>query len=199
VLIEKRLQAGIRDGSITVLLRRWRRRQVSAGNVYRTPVGRVLVESVEQVAVSRIRRGDAVAAGYRTIAEAVADLRGDPSDPVYLLRLRHVDEPDPRELLANDVELSTSDTAAITQRLDRWDRSSSYGAWTEETLEIIRRRPAVRAGDLAAELGREMLPFKVDVRKLKNLGLTLSLEVGYRLSPRGEAYLRLREPRTRTD
>jgi hypothetical protein len=31
--------------------------------------------------------------------------------------------------------------------------------------------------------------FKVHVRKLKNLGLTLSLPVGYRLSPRGEEYL----------
>jgi hypothetical protein len=28
------------------------------------------------------------------------------------------------------------------------------------------------------------------VRKLKELGLTESLPVGYRLSPRGEAYLR---------
>ena len=33
-----------------------------------------------------------------------------------------------------------------------------------------------------------MLPFKRNVRKLKELGLTESLEVGYRLSPRGEAY-----------
>jgi hypothetical protein len=48
----------------------------------------------------------------------------------------------------------------------------------------------VRAGDLAVELGREREPFKIDVRKLKNLGLTTSLEVGYRLSPRGEAYWR---------
>ena len=45
------------------------------------------------------------------------------------------------------------------------------------------------AADLAATFGRETQPFKLDVRKLKNLGLTLSLEVGYRLSPRGEAYL----------
>lgn len=195
MLIEKRLQAGIRDGSITAMLRRWRRLQVTAGNVYRTPAGRVLVESVERVPISRIRRADAVAAGYRTVAEAVADLRGDPADPVYLLRLRHVDEPDPREVLAHDGELSTSDAAAITRRLERLDHSSTHGPWTEETLEIIRRRPAVRAGDLAAELGREMHPFKVDVRKLKNLGLTLSLEVGYRLSPRGEAYLSRRRPR----
>ena len=36
---------------------------------------------------------------------------------------------------------------------------------------------------------RERLPFKADVRKLKNLGLTISLGVGYELSPRGQAYL----------
>ena len=50
----------------------------------------------------------------------------------------------------------------------------------------------MRAGDLADEVGRERLPFKADVRKLKNLGLTISLGVGYRLSPRGEAYLAAR-------
>ena len=57
-------------------------------------------------------------------------------------------------------------------------------------LRTIAARPATRAADLAASFGRETQPFKLDVRKLKNLGLTLSLEVGYRLSPRGEAYLR---------
>ena len=43
--------------------------------------------------------------------------------------------------------------------------------------------------DLAARLGRERLDFKTDVRKLKALGLTESLTVGYRLSPRGMAWL----------
>jgi hypothetical protein len=38
-------------------------------------------------------------------------------------------------------------------------------------------------------VGRETAPFKLDVRKLKNLGLTISLEVGYELSPRGQAFL----------
>jgi hypothetical protein len=192
VLIERRLHAGIRDGTVTVLFRRWRRRQVTPGSVYRTAAGRVIVESVNEVSLARIRQADALAAGYRTVAEAVADLRGDESDPVYLLRLRYVDEPDPREALANDADLSTSDVEEIGRRLARMDRSATRGPWTEETLDIIRRRPAVRAGDLAEELGRDMLPFKVDVRKLKNLGLTLSLEKGYRISPRGEAYLRLR-------
>ena len=68
-------------------------------------------------------------------------------------------------------------------RLARLDRASSHGAWTTEVLQTIAARPAVRAADLAAGFGRETQPFKLDVRKLKNLGLTLSLEVGYRLSP----------------
>jgi hypothetical protein len=55
-------------------------------------------------------------------------------------------------------------------------------------LDLIARNPGVRAPDLAAGLGLETLPFKRDVRKLKELGLTESLEVGYRLSPRGQAY-----------
>jgi hypothetical protein len=43
--------------------------------------------------------------------------------------------------------------------------------------------------DLADHLGRDKLPFKADVRRLKALGLTESLETGYRLSPRGKAIM----------
>ena len=35
----------------------------------------------------------------------------------------------------------------------------------------------------------EKLKFKQDVRRLKELGLTESLDIGYQLSPRGEAVL----------
>lgn len=192
MLIEQRLWAGIQDGSITVMFRRWKRRQVTAGNTYRTAAGRIVVDEVVEITPSRIRSADARAAGYRSVAEAVADLRGTPGDPVFLLRLHPAADEDPRTSLANNAELSTEDVAAITARLARLDAASAYGPWTEETLAIIQKRPEVRAGDLATELGREKLPFKLDVRKLKNLGLTLSLLVGYRLSPRGEAYLRLR-------
>ena len=100
-----------------------------------------------------------------------------------------VDEPDPRATLAADAALSDEDRAEIDRRLDRLDRASSHGPWTRDTLRLIERMPAIRAGDLADEVGRERLPFKTDVRKLKNLGLTISLGVGYELSPRGQAYL----------
>ena len=54
---------------------------------------------------------------------------------------------------------------------------------------LIEARPATLAADLATSVGRERAPFKNDVRKLKELGLTESLDVGYRLSPRGRAFL----------
>jgi hypothetical protein len=77
----------------------------------------------------------------------------------------------------------------VTQRLRRLDAASRHGAWTRTVLCLIRDRPGVRAADLAAAVARERLDFKADVRKLKELGLTESLEVGYRLSPRGRAVL----------
>jgi hypothetical protein len=64
------------------------------------------------------------------------------------------------------------------------------GPWTYEVLRAIGDNPGLRAPDLAASFGRETLPFKRDVRKLKELGLTISLEIGYRLSERGEAVLK---------
>jgi hypothetical protein len=70
------------------------------------------------------------------------------------------------------------------------DRASHEGPWTRRFLEMIARRPAVRAPDLAASIGWETPVFKRYVRKLKELGLTESLEVGYRISPRGEAVLK---------
>ena len=68
-------------------------------------------------------------------------------------------------------------------------RAASAGPWTAATLALIKEHPARRAPDLAEMVGRETKPFKLDVRKLKNLGLTKSLKIGYELSPRGAAYL----------
>ena len=70
-----------------------------------------------------------------------------------------------------------------------WTGAATTDPGRRATLAMIATRPGVRAADLAASVGRERLAFKADVRKLKALGLTLSLEVGYRLSPRGRAYL----------
>ncbi|MGH3676257.1 MAG: hypothetical protein ACRDU5_11075 [Mycobacterium sp.] len=76
---------------------------------------------------------------------------------------------------------------SITLVLRRWDAGSP---WTCRYLEMIAANEAVRAPDLAARVGLDTLRFKRRVRQLKGLGLTISLDVGYRISPRGRAYLR---------
>jgi hypothetical protein len=91
-----------------------------------------------------------------------------------------------------DTKLSADDVATLSARLEKMDRLSQHGPWTEETLDVIRRRPQVAASKLAPELGRERKPFKADVRKLKKLGLTLSFGVGYEISPRGKVFLKKR-------
>jgi hypothetical protein len=69
------------------------------------------------------------------------------------------------------------------------DQSSGHGAWTATTLRLIDKYPARRAPDLAASQRRDPLVFTRDVLRLKQLGLTENLEIGYRLSPRGRAIL----------
>jgi hypothetical protein len=96
---------------------------------------------------------------------------------------------DSRIALRKDDKLDAAALAEIAARLDRFDKAARDGAWTRQTLAMIAKRPGERAPNLAADQGRETLAFKRDVRKLKELGLTESLEVGYRLSPRGRAFL----------
>jgi hypothetical protein len=180
---------GIAAGSITLAFRRWQRSTVVAGRPYRTGGGRVEVLAVAEIDPGSISEEDARMAGHKSAAEIREQLRGDESWPVFRIHFRKLDEPDPREVLANDADLAPQDIAAIGARLERLDRASKHGPWTLRYLELIAEQPAVRAPDLAASVGRETHPFKLDVRKLKNLGLTISLNPGYRLSPRGWAYL----------
>lgn len=189
MLISMRYREGIENGTITLTFRRWKRPQVVAANTYRTAAGRVVVDAIDVVDPDRITNADAKRAGFASRTELMAELRGTPDLPTYRIRLHAAPGPDPRAVLAQTAELSADDLADLRRRLERLDRAGPRGPWTTDVLQVIAARPAVRAADLAASFGRETQPFKLDVRKLKNLGLTLSLDVGYRLSARGEAYL----------
>jgi hypothetical protein len=177
--------AAIAAGEITVAFRRWKRPMAKAGGTQQTPVGVLAFEAVDRV--DDITPADARRAGFPDPAAAWTTLRGREGD-LYRIELR-LAGPDPRVALRAEAALGEADGAEISARLARLDRASRHGPWTEVTLRAIAAAPGTRAADLAAAFGRERLPFKADVRKLKALGLTESLEVGYRLSPRGRAYL----------
>lgn len=181
--------SAIADGRITAAIRRWKRPTVRTGGTLVTPVGVLAIDSVDRLDDEQLLTDDAAeAAGWGSAAEALASPHLRRDGDLYVVRF-HVQGEDPRIALRQDTDLSAEELADVATRLERMDRRATDGPWTRRVMELIRERPAVRAGDLADELGRERLPFKADVRKLKALGLTESLEVGYRLSPRGEAVL----------
>jgi hypothetical protein len=78
---------------------------------------------------------------------------------------------------------------AILKKLASLDKHSAIGPWTKKVLTAIGRHPEEKAGDLAVAMHMDKDWLKLNVRKLKNLGLTESMKIGYRLSPRGEEVL----------
>lgn len=198
LLFTKRFHAGLVDGSVTITFRRWEKPHVKVGGRYRChPIGVLEVLAVEQVSVKSIGDDDARAAGFEARAELVAfmatakEAKLTPDTLVYRVALKHGGDGDRVEIALND-QLTPADVKAIAEKLARMD---AKGPWTKKTLALIDKHPRIAASQLAAKVGRETLEFKVDVRKLKKLGLTQSFEVGYEISPRGRAYLAAKKKR----
>jgi hypothetical protein len=188
MLFKARFYPGIVDGSITRTFRRWKRLQVVPGNRYRQPFGEVEVVSAEEVDARSITAHDAKLAGYGSRDDLIAQLAEYRDGTLYRIDFRFVGA-DRRVALRQKDDLSEADIDALMKRMTRLDRASSHGAWTRQALELIDSKPAVVSTVLAAEMGLERPVFKLDIRKLKESGLTESLEVGYRLSPRGKRLL----------
>jgi hypothetical protein len=181
---------GIADGSITVTVRTWTKPQAKTGGRYR--VAGMLLEAtdVRQVAAGDLTDADAVAAGEASLPRLLTRL-GDPSPDrlVWRVEFRFVGRDDRAER-REQADVGEDEIAALRLRLDRLDARSTTGPWTRTTLRLIQQYPGIVSTALARHAQQERPAFKINVRKLKELGLTESLEVGYRLSPRGEVVLR---------
>jgi hypothetical protein len=188
VLIPPATAAAIMDGSVTLAFRRWDRPRMRAGSTQRTAAGVVEVVDVTEVDPGDISDEDAAAAGVPSRERLLRLLDRRAGAHVFRMRVRAAG-PDPRVALRDRADLTAEERKELDIRLDRWDAARADGPWTRTVLRLVAERPGVRAPDLAASLGRETLSFKRDVRRLKELGLTHSLAVGYELSPRGRAYL----------
>lgn len=189
VLINRATAEGIADGIITLVLRSWDAPRAKAGGTQRTQAGTIRIDDVaEHPRGYRVTAAQAKAAGYPDVAAAMAELSRRPAGHVYAIAVSFL-APDERPGLAADDALTPADRATIAARLARWDAASATGPWTRRYLSLIAGNEAVRAPDLALVMGLETAVFKRRVRQLKGLGLTISLDVGYRISPRGKAFL----------
>ncbi len=189
MLFKQATLAAIAEGQVTVAFRRWRRLTVRAGGTLVTAVGVLAIDAVEKVALKAITPKDARAAGHRNVAELRAQLVKRREGVVYRISF-HVKGEDPRLALRSRTRLSPGEVVDLREQLARWDRASPTGPWTQTYLALLKKSSGVRAPSLADEVGVDTARFKANVRKLKSVGLTESLAVGYRLSPRGKAALR---------
>jgi hypothetical protein len=186
MLFNRRALDGIAAGEIDLAFRRWKRPTVRAGGTLRTRAGLLGIDAVEPIVQRQIDPEQVRRAGFATRRELLEGLR--PEGRLFRIRFHRIGD-DPRVGLRERATITGPERAELDARLGRMDHVRGE-PWTRRVLELIRDRPETLAADLAASLGREKAPFKRDVRKLKELGLTESLPVGYRLSPRGRAYLR---------
>ena len=187
MIFERRFLEGIRAGTIMLAFRRWRRPTVKAGGTLLTAVGQLGIDAVDRIRPDQISDDDARRAGYSGREDLFVELNRRGEGDLYRIVLGRL-VPDPRVAL-RERPAEGLEQADLQDRLRRLDMKAPDGPWTRRTLELIGAHPGVRAADLCGLMGQEKDAFKVNVRKLKSLGLTESLETGYRLSPRGEALL----------
>lgn len=186
MLFDKRELSGIEAGEISLVFRTWRGPRVRVGTKLRTSIGLVEVVDLIQVDVVEVTDDEAQSAGFadRSAFEGWLD---DRPGELYRIGVRHAG-PDPRVALRARAEMTPGEIAELAARLDRMDARAER-PWTRETLRLIRDNPSRVSTELAEAMGLERKYFKNRVRRLKELGLTENLEVGYRISPRGEALL----------
>ena len=195
MLLKQDTLEGIAKGTITALFRRWTTPRVKAGSTFRTVVGVVAVDSVEPASEAAITDLEARRAGFESRAQLVSELSKYPDGQLYRIAVGLAGA-DPRVALRMDARLTAADVQALERKIAAMGARSEDGPWALRVLRLIEQRPGVLAARLARSLGMETALFKPRVRQLKELGLTESLEVGYRLSPRGQAFLqRLAEKR----
>lgn len=179
---------GIKSGSISLAFRKWRKLAVKENSEVKTAVGIVSIEKVSIVRLSAITQQDAVAAGYEQLSVLLELLQAIPEGDVYKIAVHYYAE-DPRISLRGQTVLTAEAFELLHTKLTRLDQYSKQGTWTMKLLKIIKDHPKLKAADLAVKTGMEKDWLKIQVRKLKNLGLTVSHDPGYTISPLGEAFL----------
>jgi hypothetical protein len=177
---------GIKSGKIAHAFRRWEKPNVKKGSTMKTAVGVICVTDIEPVKENSITKYDATKAGYESVDLLMKDLNKGTVGTIYRVKLKYHSE-DPRLVLREKTDLTDGEYQKFKTKLERLDKTR--GPWVVKVMKLIKQYPERRAAELAEIMQMDKLDFKVNVRKLKNLGLTISHEIGYSLSPLGEVIM----------
>ena len=183
MLFRQDILQGIAAGRVTLAFRRWRRAPPAEGSTLRSPVGVLCLDRVTVVDEGDITPQDVGRTGM-----SLDDLRSSIAGEGTLLRIElRLTGDDPRIALRERLP-ERAELEAVLARLARIDAAGKT-PWTTRYLQLVASQPGILSRRLARQVDAEVPIFKRRVRQLKELGLTESLEVGYRLSPRGRAVL----------
>src|SRR5688572_13303065 len=118
MIFRQRFLEGIRNGTITLAFRRWRRPTVRSGGTLLTAVGQLEIVSVDEVTMTRISDADAARAGYASRDDLLAELQSRDEGKVYRIELG-VLRADPRVALRQSAVLADDERGEISKRLQR--------------------------------------------------------------------------------
>ncbi|PWN70028.1 hypothetical protein C1631_008490 [Chryseobacterium phosphatilyticum] len=176
---------GIKSGNINLAFRRWKKASVKTGTLVKTSIGLVKIGDIEIVDENDISEEEATKAGFKNKQQLLQSFPSDPSASIFKISVCYHSE-DPRIELREQSDLSDEDYIKLKEKLQRLDQFSKRGDWTQAVLLTIQDHPQLHATGIAKITGFEKEWLKLNIRKLKNLGLTISHPVGYEISPRGK-------------
>lgn len=189
MLIKRDVLERIKSGEISLQFRRWKRATVKTGGSLKTVVGMLAIGDITPVPEDAVELADVQRAGFADLDAFYAWLATMKAGDLCKIEVRYAGE-DPLIALRENDRLSAGELEALGKKLDGMDQRSKTGPWTRRYLALIGANPGRLAADLAASVGVEKKRFEADIAKLKALGLTISLDVGYCLSPRGKVALK---------
>ena len=187
MLLKLKTLEKIVSGDVTVVFRRWLRPTVKNGTKMYSSKGLLLIKKITKISLAQISEKDAKLAGHESRETLLKELRARSSGDYFRIDLSYRGA-DSRVELGRKTAFTKKEKENLLGKIAALEKRS--GAWVKIYLQCIRKNPGVRAQDIAAEFGEEALRLKAKVRKLKNLGLTISLDTGYEISPRGKEVLK---------
>lgn len=180
--------SGIKSGKITLAFRKWKKASVKIGCLLHTSIGLLEIHKIEPIHENDITNEDALKAGFADKPELLKSFTQNSTGTIFKISVGY-HSADPRIKLREQTKLSEQQFTDLKKKLERLDNQSKQGHWTRTILLTIKDNPNLHAIGIAKLTGFEKEWLKLNIRKLKNLGLTISHNVGYELSTFGKIFI----------
>ena len=188
MLIKQKHLEAIKAGKISLAFRKWKKLSVKPNEIFKTDVGRIKIGAVRMILLEDITLEDAQKAGFASDDSLKKLLSEQKDGTIYQIEVSFLEVK--KVVIENDFgKLEQAEYLVLKEALETLDKKSKVGKWTRKTLQLIAEHPHVKAADLAVLAKKEKEWLKVNVRKLKSLGLSESHEPGYSLTELGFRYL----------